>query len=305
MTVTAEPIAELVADIRAGRVNHPVDDGPLNAILLKRAQQPQPVVDCTAIFAAQQARDEINLYGDHPQVTPPWTDALLCYVNTFNNVIGLQVHRYEFDGPAPDQREWFTENEVDWSSVRWIAETTVWIGGRSGDGRYLPTSGPCHMFRHAIDGGGAPLDINWLALLVPGGRRDERQDLGDPNQGLWDAAMITLGASLNFLNASNVEVAEPQRARPVRRRLARTGVTVQAIVVRPPGKRRAASSVPRPIEAGETVFSPVRGHFARYGPEHGKGLLFGKYSGKFWVPAHIRGEGERESRDYVLKPGAA
>jgi hypothetical protein len=160
------------------------------------------------------------------------------------------------------------------------------------------------MFRHAIGADGAPLDINWLALMVPGNRRNERADLGDPNQGVWDAAMVTLGAALNFLNCSNVEVAEPQRQRAIRRRIARTGVTVQAIVVRPPGRRRAASSAPRPIEAGEQVFSPVRGHFARYGPEHGRGLLFGKFAGKFWVSAHVRGEGDGQ-RDYMLKPGAA
>lgn len=307
--VTAEPIAELVADIRAGRVNDPASGvagrGRLRDLLLARVQRPQPVVDCTAIFQAQQALDEIRLYDDHPAITPPWGDALLCYVNSFGNVIGLQVHRRDWDGSAPAREDWFTENEVAWSRVRWIAETTVWAGGRSGDGKYLPTSGPCHMFRHAIRDDGAPEDINWLALLAPPGRHGQRAELGDPNQGTWDAAMVTLGAALNFLNASNVGIAEPQRPRPIRRRQARTGVTVQAIVVRPPGKRRAASSAPRPIEPGEQVFSPVRGHWARYGVEGREGLLFGKYAGKFWVPAHARGQGEAEPRDYVLKPGAA
>lgn len=305
--MTAEPIAELVADIRAGRVNDPapVTTGRLRQRLLARAQVPQPVVDCTAIFQAQQAQDEIRLYDDHPSITPPWTDALLCYVNTFGNVLALQVHRRDWDGSAPTRKDWFTENEVDWSRVRWIAETTIWAGGRSGDGKYLPTSGPCHVFRHAIRDDGAPEDINWLALLAPPGQRAERSELVDPNRGTWDAALITLGGALNFLNASNVEIAEPQRPRPERRRLARTGVTVQAIVVRPPGKRRAASSAPRPIEAGEQVFSPVRGHWARYGVEGREGLLFGKYAGKFWVPSFSRGQGDAEPREYVLRPGAA
>lgn len=306
--MTAEPIAEVVADIRKGRVSHPADadatDRTVNTTLLERAQLPQPVVDCTAIFHAQRARDEIALYEDHPSITPPWVDAFLCFVNTFGNVIALQVHRKDWDGSAPDKRDWYTQNEVDWSGVRWIAETTVWVGGRSGDGMYMPTSGPCHMFRHAIRGDGNPEDINWLALLGPRGRRGERVELADPNQTMWDASMITLGAALNFLNASNVEIAEPHRQRPIRRRLARTGVTVQTIVVRPPGKRRAVSSEPRPIEVGEQVFSPVRGHFARYGPEYDRGLLFGKYAGKFWIPAHARGQGD-EDRDYVLSPGSA
>lgn len=306
--MTAEPIAELVADIRKGRVNQLAATDAAGKeicdILLRRARLPQPVVDCTAIFAAQQAKDEIALYDDHPQITPPWEDSFLCYVNTFGNVIGLQVHREEHDGSTPSKRVWFTENDVDWSQVRWIAETSIWAGGRSGVGRYLPTSGPVHMFRHAINGDGSVADINWLALIGERGMFGERRDLPDPNRGVWDAALTTLGASLNFLGASNVEVAEPLRSRPERRRIARTGVTVQAIVVRPPGKRRASSGAVRPIEPGEQVFSPVRGHWARYGVD-GRGLLFGKYAGKFWIPAHARGAGEVEPRDYVLKPGSA
>lgn len=302
--MSAEPIAEVVADIRRGRVDHPAKT-TLDRTLLERARLPQPVVDCTAIHAAQQARDEIALYEDHPSITPPWENAFLCYVNTFGNVVAMQVHRHEHNGAPISRRNWFTENEIDWAGVRWIAETTIWVGGRSGDGKYMPTSGPCHMFRHAIGADGSPQDINWMALLDQRGQRVEHDAMDDPNKGVWDAAMVTLGAALNFLNASNVEVAEPQRPRPERRRLARTGVTVQSIVVRPPGKRRAVSATPRPIEPGEHLFSPVRGHWARYGVEGREGLLFGKYAGKFWIPAFSRGQGDAESRDYVLKPGAA
>jgi hypothetical protein len=42
-----------------------------------------------------------------------------------------------------------------------------------------------------------------------------------------------------------------------------------------------------------------------YGPEYDRGLLFGKYSGRFWVPAFARGvagDAAPAQRDYVLKP---
>lgn len=308
--MTAEPIASVVADIRAGHTNHPaaVDrfGVQISTILLKRAQQPQPVVDCTAIFNSQRALSGVALYDDHPSIVPPWEDALLCYVNTFGNVLAMQVHRKDHDGFAPSRADWYTENEVDWSRVRWIAETAIWVGGTSGDGVVLPTSGPCHMFRHAIHDDGSPADINWMALMAKRGQRAERSRMEDANQATWDAALITLGGSLNFLGASNVDIAEPSRPRPLRRRIARTGVQVQTIVVRPPGKRRAKSAEARPIDAMETVLSPVRGHWSHYGEQYNRGLLFGKYSGKFWVPAHARGGAEpAEPRDYLLKPGAA
>lgn len=309
--MTAEPIADVVADIRAGRVKHPAaidEPGIITSLkLLQRAQLPQPVVDCTAVFHAQRQRSKVDLYGDYPSIVPPWEDALFCYVNTFGNVLALQVHRGDHDGTAMSREDWFTDNPVDWARVRWIATTSIWVGGKSGDGRPLWTAGPCHVFRHAIRDDGAIEDINWIALLDRRGERfmTSRTVETESAESTWEAPMVTVGAALNFLGASNVGVAEPTRPRPERRRLARTGVQVQTIVVRPPGKHRAKSAAARPIGADEALLSPVRGHWSRYGPEHNRGLLFGKYSGKFWISGHVRGAGEAEPRDYVLKPGRA
>jgi hypothetical protein len=197
-------------------------------------------------------------------------------VNTFGNVCVMQVHREDHNGGG-QPKGWVTDNPVDWDRVRWVAETALWTGGVSGEGRVAKTAGPVHLFRHAIYDNGAPADIQWVNLV-----------LVDPGQtGELGPCAVALGAALNFLNASNTEV------------------TVQNIVVRPPGRRRATSAAVRPIGADETVLNPVRGHFSHYGPEYGAGLLFGKYAGKFWVPSHARGKGgEGEPvRDYVLKPG--
>src|SRR5690349_3632947 len=136
----------MVADIRAGRVAHPAGFDAtgrrISKVYLEQAQLPQPVVDCTAIYDAYMANGKgVDVYDDHPSVVPPWEDSLLAFVNQYGNVCVLQVHRRDWDGSALSLDDWFTENEVDWSRVRWIAETAVWVGGRSGDGRYLPTSG--------------------------------------------------------------------------------------------------------------------------------------------------------------------
>lgn len=305
---TAEPIAAVVADIRAGRVNRPATvDSTAGQKALARVQAPQPVVDCTAIFDMQRVAETVALYDDHPSITPPWEDALLCYVNTYGNVICMQVSRMDWDGSDPGRDVWYTDNPVDWERVRWVAVTTIWVGGQSGDGQPMPTTGPIHMFRHAIRDDGGPEDINWVALMDRTGWRGKHDEMGDANEKTWEASLATLGGALNFLNASNVDVAEPVRPRATRRRIERTGVTVQTIVVRPPGKRRAKSGTDgaRPIDAIENVLSPVRGHFSRYGPAFGRGLLFGKYAGKFWIPSHARGagvDGEAGEKTYVLRP---
>ncbi len=309
--MTAEQIAEVVADIRAGRVQHPAAfDEPgivMSLRMLELAQRPQPVVDCTAVFHAQRQRSKVDLYGDYPSIVPPWEDALFCYENTYGNVMVLQVHRKDHDGSVMPAEDWFTQNEVNWSSVRWLVATAIWIGGKSGDGRPLPTSGPCHMFRHAVRDDGAIEDINWIALLDRTGKQLSSRRTVDVAgaDATWEAPMVTVTAALNFLGASNVDIAEPSRPRPQRRRLERIGVQVQTIVVRPPGKHRAKSAAARPIGADEALLSPVRGHWARYGERYNRGKLFGKYEGKFWISGHVRGAGEVEPRDYVLKPGRA
>jgi len=45
-----------------------------------------------------------------------------------------------------------------------------------------------------------------------------------------------------------------------------------------------------------------RGHFATYGTE-GKGLLFGKHAGRYWIPMHTRGNPELGviNKDYEVK----
>lgn len=47
-----------------------------------------------------------------------------------------------------------------------------------------------------------------------------------------------------------------------------------------------------------------RGHFSEYGDEYGKGKLFGKYEGRFFIPAHVRGTAEQgiTLKDYAVHP---
>jgi hypothetical protein len=244
--MTAEPIARVVDDIRRGRFRSVLKDAAVNRTASERARRIQPVVDTTAFYDSLVAKDEdIDVYGDHPCIAPPWNDALFCYVNEHGNVVVNQMTA----SPWPAGLEWETPNTVDWAGLRWRLDVFVWVGGHGADGRVFPTTGPLHLMQFAVTPDGTPADLHWVHL-VP-----------DYPMERWTNAQLVVLQSLNFLSCRNVELVEPKRPRPLRRRLERLGVGVGAIVVRPVGKRsRAANGT---VGLGELMpVTSVRGHFA-------------------------------------------
>ena len=297
MTVTvAEAIAAVVADVRRGRFARQNAGERLTGALLERFQKTQPVVDTTAIYLALVKRSMgpgINVYDDFPSVIPPWPESIVAYVNGNANVIVMQAHLQEWE----PRLQWETINEVEWNRVRWLVEASVWIGGRDGTGAAMPTTGPVRVLQHAVHDDGSPADMRWISLV-------HRPRIDDAR--IWEMPVAVFNAAFDFLSCKNVEIAEPARPFPVRQRLRKSRVQVQTIVVRPPGKRRAGNGGPavRPLDAYDTPLTSVRGRFNHYGERYGRGKLFGKYEGRFWIPAHARGAGDGfEQKDYVLRPG--
>lgn len=72
------------------------------------------------------------------------------------------------------------------------------------------------------------------------------------------------------------------------------------LIVRPPGAR--PDSPGEDIGVGDTPRHLCRGHFSEYGPAFGKGLLFGKYSGRFYIPPHLKGDKKNGTveKDYAI-----
>lgn len=291
--MSAEPIARVIADLRAGRVHNPLADNPgLHELALKRTRG-AVVVDATGIYRSLADNPRpVYLYEDHPSIAPPWPNSAICYANEHGNVIVMQSTATEFE--KPERRElWEPAAPVDWGRVRWAIDTCLWIGGYSKAlGGVFQTAGPVHIWRSAVYENGEPADLHWVHLV------------SEYDMSHWDMAHLVLLGALNFMNCRNVELVEPARERHERKRLARLGVTVQTINVFPVG--RSTRSV-KGAGAGQGVpLASVRGHFAHYGPEYGRGLLFGKLAGRYWIPAFARGSkelGERE-RDYRLVPEA-
>jgi hypothetical protein len=297
---SAEAIARVVADLRADRIRTPPaglrpdgDPEAFHAVARMMASDPDgPVVDATGIYQPLADHPQgVAVYEDHPCIAPPWPTAVLCYVNEHGNVMAMTLTTREFE-PADRRQLWEpydsidphgtrVDHTVDWSRVRWVTEVLVWVGGRSKAIGPVLTTGPMHMWRLAVYDDGVPADYRWIQLL-PG-----------YDQTKWDMAQLVVLGALNFLNCRNVELVEPVRPRAEARALARAGVRVSEINVFPVGR----SSRSGPARTHGVPLTSVRGHFARYGPAYDRGLLFGRYEGRFWIPQHARGDREHGEID--------
>lgn len=116
-------------------------------------------------------------------------------------------------------------------------------------------------------------------------------------------------ATLGFLHCKNVSVenAPDQRTRQQRRFDERRGidpVVFKTLVIDPSIGRKATAAERRDNHDPVTRLHICRGHFATYTAEK---PLFGKYSGTFWIPAHVRGSAEvgEVRKDYRVKAGVA
>lgn len=277
---SAEAIGAVVSDLR----NHRVKPG-LNTKMAaipkllgpKWAIAGAPVVDATSIYRSLVADGkEFDVYGNN--VAPPWKQAALGFQTKYGAVVVVDL--YVTDGklqwqPGDEEDSAHADHTIDWNRVECVLNASLWLGGRNRAGQPVATSGPFHWWRIALYPGGEIADIRWHQIET----LDE-----DATNG----AIATLLATFNFLNCRNVQLVEPHRPRAMQRRIARHGFRVSELSVTPIG--RSTRSEP----SGNHIALPlhsVRGHFAEYG-KNGKGLLFGKLAGRYWIPQHARGQAE-------------
>jgi hypothetical protein len=110
---------------------------------------------------------------------------------------------------------------------------------------------------------------------------------------------------LGLLSCKNVSLQpndnDPQQVRRACKRFGGSpdSYRYHTLVVRPPGKHSASGPSQ---EIGTMPWHVCRGHFSEYGPEFGKGLLFGKYAGRFYIPPHVKGDKKNGvvEKDYVI-----
>jgi len=95
---------------------------------------------------------------------------------------------------------------------------------------------------------------------------------------------------------------DPELVRRATRRhgVSATGYRYHVLVVTPAGSKPGTPGQ----EIGNMPRHVCRGHFAEYGPKYGKGKLFGKYEGRFFIPPHVKGKAESGivDKDYEVRP---
>lgn len=308
--MSAELIAKVVNDLKAGRIvmysdsdGMDMDDEGLSTLNedTQILAQWSTVVDATEVWKRFMEDPNGRMVYETHRICPPWQNAFICFVNSFRNVevlstrtIDITDREDQWANEKIDMIEHWTSmagtHVIDWDRVRWVMHVAIYLGGY-GAGRPVPTHGPMHAWRVAIYPDGEIADINWIQLR-------ENADVDT-----WDAAMMVLLDTFNMLNCVNVTIAEPMRPRAERRRVSRMGVTVNEIHVKPTSKSYRGMGTPLSAIPSSPL-SSVRGHFAEYGPKYGKGLLFGRVEGRFWIPQHIRGSeilGISE-QEYLVEP---
>lgn len=305
--MSAENIAKVVSDLRHGRVEMSekaadtfLPERPdinvkerLNGLRLLDIERSNVAV----VVDAQRFHEQITSTHIRPydcNLMPVWENALVAYENQWGNVNLASVVVYPRE-PEHLADTWETENPVEWDRVEFIYFISAYLGGRTGAGvgkvpMYVRLQGPMFLWRIAVYGDGEIADINWQNVLA-----------FDDHLIFQNLALAVL-KSYDIANCVNVELVEPTRSRPERRRIERYGVTVSEIHVRSISKSyRSERGVP--LDPGVPLTS-VRGHHAHYGPKYGRKLLFGKYEGRFWIPQHVRGSEMLgvSDQEYVLEP---
>ena len=284
--MTTEALASVAADLREGRFLDLYNVGIYATEVSDLSEA--VVVDVSDLFGATLESEGLSLYDQC--LAPPWTNSLLMYENTFGNVVGVHVIAQDIadyggdrwqpqmlSGTPPD-----ADHVIDWTAVQWVLSASVWLGGKNGGGAAIKTSGPHLLWTVAVNGDGVIQDLNWIDVTR-----------GQVDVLSWNNALSTWFRAFNFLACRNVTVGVPVRERAERRRIERAGrgAVVHELAVLPTGKSMARVSNARKLEV-EAAAHSVRGHFAEYG-RNGKGLLFGKLAGRFFIPQHARGSADQ------------
>lgn len=201
--------------------------------------------------------------------------------------------------------------EFDEPERRWETHMTLWRQQSLPKG--IVTFGPIAERRQMIGEDGKPEGQGEIVIdisLVERHRQEAAKFDMDPERFAVNAIspwFFPVLLAISFMHCKNVKSEEVLPSRQLRRELQRKGrdITKYHVLDIMPMRKVLATEGNVSQVGLQRAFHICRGHFATYSEER---PLFGKYAGRFWIPAHVRGSTEAGQvvKDYRVKaPNAA
>lgn len=197
-------------------------------------------------------------------------------------------------------------NRYDLDQIRWTIRADIFV--RFG-GKPVPSGPLIQMWLFVNRDGKIARDLDtgepamWNAL--PGIEQStyEIVEIINNINGMFHAWFDPLLLTISFMNCRNVTRTETYPKRHDVREAKRRGLplpTKYYTLQIEPLRKTLAGEGDMKSNGFKKALHICRGHFSHYTEEK---PLFGKYSGQFWVPAHVRGSAEsgKVVKDYAVK----
>lgn len=302
--VKYEPImAEVIEDIMTGnlkRLPGNKDDNEMARMVSEFANTASKnVIDMTeiaeTIWTGKEDDAAYRLYDDFKNLILPYKECIMAYHSADNNNIKVAVCLSDDANNHSKEVVHHTaktvhpsDPEVDPEEIKWINHFYLFGGGYSGSKKVKPF-GPILKLIWALDKNGSPLNFIYNAMGEIDMTDDELQD----SFSYW---ILTLCRSLDLMNCQNIYIDNPPRRKTERKRIEQhlgPEAVINTLYIKLPKQQNTVPLGEHLTNlGGNKKAGVVRAHFAHYGPEYGTGKLFGKYSGRFFIPQHTRGNKE-------------
>lgn len=294
-------------------INDTVEAVETTRLFLQRIELATPFVADNVAQWLYQQEGRIGGAADLLSITPPfgvtwieWPDLLDEGIDRVGVLIICADYADDEDGGTASVRSlfrWYLEgNRVDPNETR----TPDWE--TSDHLRFFMVALPIARAKGA--GPVGPIKT-WFGALTPQGTIAKASDgmfmeaslyfSGIPAR-TFEGLIVEGFVTLSFLNCRNVTTEEHLPSRQQRRAAQRKGepVTTFRTLSIEPMRKVLVSEGGLEQNGLKKALHICRGHFANYSEDK---PLFGKYSGQFWIPAHVRGSQEVGTivKDYRVK----
>lgn len=257
--------------------------------IVRDPQLPVLLIDNVAEYYYKDDQEFWDLTKDFPNIAPPfeacWTEFRLPpIIQSKEKGVTDMTSLLGVGGRAGAlvvalKTEDCTGEDIP-ANARWILWCDMFIDYNDGR-RYA--DGPHGSIFIAVDAQGAIIGHPWIQTYC-----------GKEFTPLMQSLITWLHPTLLafcFLHCKNVKVQEERVDKPLAKKYhAKTGqwpTRYKTLIIEP--LKQILRTQGRSGEVGiKKAIHICRGHFASYGMD-GHGLLFGKYTGRFWIPATVRG----------------